>query len=431
MPPLERERHVWVQAPGWHRLARPRPLDRGPCSPGRSPRTVPRDARGAAGRAAAPRRLQRHRRDPHRRGPGPGVHPQGLVPRRRAGLPRPRVRTRAGRGSRRRRGHRPHRRRPQRWQPLQPAARVRAADCRGQRPISIGGGGGTGGGLAGWPRRRRRRGARRGRDERRVAGGRGDRPRWGARRRSADHLRPRRDGDARERRHRPLRHPRGGAGRPRRRISAPNTCRPGRCGPSPSPAPRPTSRCSSRSSASTMSAKSRMLAGLFDAARAILGAEEAGSLGSLGFPNAPVVTSMFAEPTDSGTTVGLDVWHRAFGSLALAGVTAVGSRRPCSRASSPTPSSGPSWSATRPRQSGPSCPRWASAPAPAVAPVATPIARQGGGGTSRRTPSPGATATASNVTGGSLSTSTRYVPTGRSTPAPPTTPDRTSTLSES
>jgi hypothetical protein len=64
-----------------------------------------------------------------------------------------------------------------------------------------------------------------------------------------------------------------------------------------------------------------LLAGLFDTTRALLGVEEAGSLGSLGFPDAAAVTSLVAEPTATGTTVSVDVWHRPFGAVGLAGVT--------------------------------------------------------------------------------------------------------------
>ena len=63
-----------------------------------------------------------------------------------------------------------------------------------------------------------------------------------------------------------------------------------------------------------------IVTGAFDAARALLGAEVAGSLGSLGFPDAPAVTSLVGEPTATGFTLGLDVWHRAFGTLGLAGL---------------------------------------------------------------------------------------------------------------
>jgi hypothetical protein len=60
---------------------------------------------------------------------------------------------------------------------------------------------------------------------------------------------------------------------------------------------------------------------MFDATRALLGADVGGSLGSLGFPDAPAVASLVSEPTPTGTTVGLDVWHRHFGTVGLAGVT--------------------------------------------------------------------------------------------------------------
>ena len=60
--------------------------------------------------------------------------------------------------------------------------------------------------------------------------------------------------------------------------------------------------------------------GTFDAMRALLGAELASPLGSLSFPDAPAVTSIVAEPTATGATVGIDVWHRTFGTLGLADV---------------------------------------------------------------------------------------------------------------
>lgn len=50
------------------------------------------------------------------------------------------------------------------------------------------------------------------------------------------------------------------------------------------------------------------------------GGRVAGSFGSLGFTDAPAVTSLVATPTATGTTVGLDIWHRDFGTLGLAGV---------------------------------------------------------------------------------------------------------------
>jgi hypothetical protein len=61
-----------------------------------------------------------------------------------------------------------------------------------------------------------------------------------------------------------------------------------------------------------------MMAGLFDTLRALLSAELAASLRSLAFADAPAVTSLVVEPTATGTTVGLDIWHRPFGALGVA-----------------------------------------------------------------------------------------------------------------
>jgi hypothetical protein len=63
-----------------------------------------------------------------------------------------------------------------------------------------------------------------------------------------------------------------------------------------------------------------MVTGVFEGARALLGAELAASLGSLGFPDAPAVTSLLAEPTATGTIMGIDIWHRPFGTLRIADV---------------------------------------------------------------------------------------------------------------
>jgi hypothetical protein len=63
-----------------------------------------------------------------------------------------------------------------------------------------------------------------------------------------------------------------------------------------------------------------LLAGLIDVARAITAAEVASSHGSLAYVDAPAVTSLVAEPSATGGTVGLDIWHRPFGVLGLSSV---------------------------------------------------------------------------------------------------------------
>jgi hypothetical protein len=64
-----------------------------------------------------------------------------------------------------------------------------------------------------------------------------------------------------------------------------------------------------------------MVPAMFDTTRALLGADVGRSFGSIGFPDTPAVTSLVVEPTADGTNVGLDVWHRPFGTVGLDGVT--------------------------------------------------------------------------------------------------------------
>ncbi len=61
---------------------------------------------------------------------------------------------------------------------------------------------------------------------------------------------------------------------------------------------------------------------MFDTTRALLGADVGASLASISFADTPAVTSLVIEPLASGTNTGIDVWHRPFGTLAVAGTAA-------------------------------------------------------------------------------------------------------------
>jgi hypothetical protein len=61
-----------------------------------------------------------------------------------------------------------------------------------------------------------------------------------------------------------------------------------------------------------------LVTAMFDATRALLGVDLGTSLGSRGFTDRPAITSLVADPTATGTTAGFDIWHRPFGTLGLA-----------------------------------------------------------------------------------------------------------------